>query len=117
MLQLQAPKETSKEAAAAAAAGTVLAGLLPVAAEELKTALAAYLAIMPNELGQDGWRRVVNGGGGKNPCRACQGRIGCPRFLLADDTTRRLHSTAPTASPMWPNVTPFAMTSPSQFRP
>ena len=39
---------TSKEAAAAAAAGTVLVGLYPQEAGELKTALAAYLATIPD---------------------------------------------------------------------
>src|SRR3982074_3619792 len=44
--QLLSPATASKEAAAAAAAGTVLIGLYPDAVE-LKGAMAAYLAAMP----------------------------------------------------------------------
>src|SRR5215217_7148250 len=47
LVQLSAPVTASKEAAAAAAAGTVLVGLYPQNAE-LKAALAAYLSTIPN---------------------------------------------------------------------
>lgn len=44
LVQLPAPAATSKEAAAAAAAGSVLAGLHPQAQAELKGATTAYLS-------------------------------------------------------------------------
>src|SRR3954463_2073073 len=48
LIQLPAAQTTSKEAAAAAAAGTVLAGLNPQAEAEFKGAMAAYLATIPD---------------------------------------------------------------------
>jgi hypothetical protein len=47
LIQLPAAAMASEEAAAAAAAGTVLVGLYPQDAD-LKSALAAYLAAIPN---------------------------------------------------------------------
>jgi hypothetical protein len=44
LTQLTAPKTTSQDAAAATAAGTVLAGLHPEKAGEVNAALATYLA-------------------------------------------------------------------------
>src|SRR3954451_4197339 len=52
-LQLPAARETSKEAAAAVAAATVLAALLPNSGDEMKTALAAYLATIPPGISKD----------------------------------------------------------------
>jgi hypothetical protein len=46
--QLPASPNASKQAAAAAAAATVLAGANPTARAELNTALAAYLAAIPD---------------------------------------------------------------------
>src|SRR5204863_1779986 len=48
LVQLPAGATISKEAAAAAAAGTVLAGLNPQAEAEFKAAMAAYLATIPD---------------------------------------------------------------------
>src|SRR5262249_45717776 len=61
------PKSTSKEAAAAVAAGTVLAGLIPEETEALNTAMASYLAAIPQgaarsdgiKIGQDVATRIV----------------------------------------------------------
>src|SRR5262249_1562564 len=50
LVQLPTPLSTSKEGAAAAAAGAVLAGVVPVnskAWEEIKATTAAYLATLP----------------------------------------------------------------------
>jgi len=48
LTQLPAAPASSREAAAVAAAGTVLVSLYPAAAGELKTALDAYLATIPD---------------------------------------------------------------------
>ncbi len=48
LVQLPAEATASKEAAAAAAAGTVLAGVNPQAQAEMKAMLAAYLAAIPD---------------------------------------------------------------------
>jgi PAP2 superfamily len=117
MLQLQVPKETSKEAAAAAAAGTVLAGLLPAAAEELKTALAAYLATVPNDAAKTDGVKLGEAVAAKILAERARDGSDAPDSYRPMTQPGVYIPTAPTASPMWPNVTPFAMTSPSQFRP
>jgi hypothetical protein len=48
LVSLPTAATVSKEAAAAAAAGTVLAGVNPQTQAEMKAALAAYLAAIPN---------------------------------------------------------------------
>jgi len=48
LVQLPAAATVSKEAAAATAAGTVLAGVNPQTQAEMKAALAAYLAAIPD---------------------------------------------------------------------
>ena len=48
LLQLPTTPTASKEAAAATAAGTVLAGLIPGAVAQVKPLMASYLASIPN---------------------------------------------------------------------
>jgi hypothetical protein len=115
--QASTPKETSKEAAAAVAAGMVLAGLHPGDAEDLNTQMAAYLAAIPAgapksdgiKLGQEVAAVIVaerkNDGSGAPDAYRPKTRPGV------------YVPTPLTASSMWPKVKPFAMTSPSQFRP
>jgi hypothetical protein len=117
MVQLQAPKETSKEAAAAAAAGTVLASLLPVAAEQLKTDLGAYLATMPNNAAKMDGVKLGEAVAAKILAERARDGSDAPDSYRPMTQPGVYIPTAPTASPMWPNVTPFAMPSPSQFRP
>ncbi len=117
LLQLPAPKETSKDAAATAAAGAVLLNLFPDAAAELKATMAAYLAQMPDsaakadgiKLGEAVAARIVaaRANDGSNAADAYRPKAKPGVYV----------PTPITASSMWPNVKPFAMTSPSQFRP
>ena len=117
LLQPTAAPNASKEAAAATAAGMVLAGVVPQTMNEMRTELAKYLAAIPDR-----------------PAKVEGVRIGeavAARILesRADDGARTADSyrtrTAPgvyvptpvTAAPQWPAVRPFAMTSSSQFRP
>jgi hypothetical protein len=116
-VQLPASADTSKEAAAAAAAGTVLAGLHPDAAGELKAAMAAYLAAIPDseaksdgiKLGEAVAARILE-------ARANDGS-NAPDAYRPKAKPGVYVPTPITALSMWPGVTPFAMTSPSQFRP
>jgi PAP2 superfamily len=117
LVQIPTAKETSKEAAAAAAAAAALAGLHPNAAEEMNAALTAYLATMPPgpskedgiKLGQAVAAKIV-------AQRAKDGSDAADAYR--PKTRPGIYVPTPiTASSMWPNVTPFAMTSPSQFRP
>jgi len=112
-----APKGASKEAAAAVAAGAVLTGLLPEETEALNTAMAAYIATIPQgaaksdgiKVGQDVAARVVAE-------RKADGSDAPDAYR--PKTKPGVYVPTPiTASSMWPNVRPFAMTSPSQFRP
>ena len=115
--QLPASPTTSKDAAAAAAAATVLARLLPNAEDELKGALAAYLTKLPDAEGKsDGIKLGLEVAGKVLEARANDG---------ADAPDAYRPKTAPgvyvptpiTVASMWPNVTPFALKNPSQFRP
>ena len=117
LIELPATATTSKEAAAAAAAGTVLAGVDPRPQGEMKGALAAYLTAIPDsdaksegiQLGEAVAAKILE-------ARANDG-------ANAPDTYRPRTSpgvyvpTTPTAAPQWPGVKPFALTSASQFRP
>jgi PAP2 superfamily len=110
-------KGVSKEAAAAVAAGTVLAGLLPEETEALNTAMTSYLATIPEGAGKS--EGITIG-------RDVAARIVAERKSDGSDapdayrpkTRPGVYVPTPiTASSMWPKVKPFAMTSPSQFRP
>ena len=111
------PKGASKEAAAAVAAGTVLAGLIPEETEALNTAMASYLATISQgaaksdgiKIGQDVAARIVAE-------RKVDGSD-APDAYRPKTRPGMYVPTPITASSMWPNVKPFAMTSPSQFRP
>jgi hypothetical protein len=116
-LAVAASKEASKEAAAAVAAGMVLAGLFPEQTEELNSLTAAYLANIPQgtarsdgiKVGQEVAARIVAE-------RKADGSD-APDTYRPKTRPGAYVPTPITASSMWPKVTPFAMTSPSQFRP
>ena len=117
LAQLPATPAASKEAAAAAAAGTLLVGLHPQAEGELKGALAAYLAAIPNgdaksegiRLGEEVAAKVLE-------ARAKDGSDAPDSYR--PKTKPAVYVRTPiTVASAWPNVKPFAMTSPSQFRP
>jgi hypothetical protein len=117
LVQLPATPTTSREAAAGVAAGTVLTVLHPEAEGELRAAMAAYLATIPNsdaksqgvELGAAVAARVLE-------ARANDGSAAPDGYR--PKTKPGVYVPTPiTAASMWPNVKPFAMTSGSQFRP
>lgn len=116
LIQLPAAAMASEEAAAAAAAGTVLVGLYPQDAD-LKSALAAYLATIPNsdeksagfKLGEAVAAKVLE-------ARANDGADAPDAYRYK--TKPGVYVPTPiTVSSTWPNVKPFALTSMSQFRP
>ena len=71
LIQLPAAATASEEAAAAAAAGTVLVGLYPQDAD-LKSALAAYLATIPDSDEKSDGHQARRGGRRKGPGGARQ---------------------------------------------
>ena len=115
--QLAADRQTSKEAAAAAAAGSVLIKLVPEAASDIQAALQNYLSGIPDseaksegiKLGEAVAAKILE-------ARASDGSAAADDYRPV--TTPGVYiPTAFTVAPQWPDLTPFAMTSPSQFRP
>jgi hypothetical protein len=117
LVQLATPKTTSQDAAAAAAAGTVLAGLHPKVAEEMKAALASYLAAIPDgEAKADGIKLGEAVAAKVLEARANDG-ANAPDAYRPRTTAGVYVPTPITVGSMWPAMKPFAMTKPSQFRP
>lgn len=119
-LKLPAPAGTSKEAAAAAAAGTVLTGaptVAPTAATAIKAAMAAYLATLPDgeakangvKLGEAVAAKVLE-------ARANDGS-NAPDAYRPKAKPGVYIPTAITAASAWPAIQPFVLKSESQFRP
>lgn len=112
-----ASKNASKEAAAAVAAATVLIGLHPDAAEKMNSALAAYLAKIPQDAAKSEGMKI----GMEIAARTLADREK-DGSAVADayrpKTKPGVYVPTPiTASSMWPGVKPFVMTNPTQFRP
>jgi hypothetical protein len=115
--KLAATPDTSKEAAAATAAGMVLSKLVPEAAADVQAATTSYLATLPDgdakanglKLGEQSAQAMLD-------ARANDGFSA--RDAYRPRTTPGVYVPTPiTVGSQFPNVTPFAMTSPSQFRP
>src|SRR5215510_4857300 len=117
LTQLPAAASTSKEAAAASAAGTVLASLNPQAAGEFRSAMATYLATIPDsdakaqgiKLGEAVAAKILE-------ARANDGAE-APDSYRPKTKPGVYVATPPMVSSTWPNLKPFALTSQSQFRP
>jgi hypothetical protein len=116
-VRLPAAADTSKEAAAATAATTVLAGLHPDAAGELKAALATYLAAIPDSDAKTRGTSLGEAVAGKILEARANDGANAPDAYRPRTTPGVYVPTAITVASMWPGVAPFAMTSPSQFRP
>jgi len=116
-VQLPASPDTSKEAAAAAAAAAVLIKLVPDAGSDIQSTLTSYLATLPDgeakskgiELGQEVAMRILE-------ARANDG-ASAPDAYRPKTKPGVYIPTPITVGSQFPNVTPFALTSPSQFRP
>ncbi len=117
LAQLPATNTTSREAAAATAAGTVLIGLHPENASEMRATLASYLAGIPDgnaksegvKLGEAAAAKVLQ-------ARANDG-ANAPDAYRPRTTPGVYVPTVITVASTWPQMTPFALTKPSQFRP
>ena len=116
-VQLPASPDTSKEAAAAAAAAAVLIKLVPDAGPDIQSTLTSYLATLPEgeakskgiELGQEVAMRILE-------ARANDGASASDAYR--PKTKPGVYIPTPiTVGSQFPDVTPFALTSPSQFRP
>jgi hypothetical protein len=117
LVELPAPPTASKESAAAAAASTVLAGTDLDAEANTRTALAAYLASIPDTGGKADGIRLGEAVAAKILEARAQDGSSAPDTYRPRTTAGGYVPTAPTIVPQWPGVKPFAMTSPAQFRP
>ena len=115
--QPQASPALPKEAAAAAAAGTVLASLYAPPVGSFKTQLSSYLEAIPNDeaksqaiaLGEVVAAAIL-------AARAGDGSA-APDSYRPKTKPGVYTPTATTAASMWPQLKPFAIPSPSHFRP
>src|SRR5262245_35817033 len=115
--QLPVNRETSKEAAAAAAAGAVLTKLVPEAASDIQAALQNYLSGLPDTEAKSEGIKLGEAVAAKTlEARASDGSS-APDAYRPVTTPGVYIPTAFTVAPQWPDLTPFAMTSTSQFRP
>src|SRR5882672_10119133 len=117
LVQLPAPPSTSKEAAAAAAAAVVLASIDEKTAGAVREALAVNLASIPDgpaksdgiKLGEAVAAKVLE-------ARANDGHDAADAYRPRTSPGVYV-PTQITAASTWPNMKPFAINSPSQFRP
>jgi hypothetical protein len=117
LAQLPAAPTTSKDAAAAAAAAAVLAKLHPSAEDESKGALAAYLAKLPDAEGKSDGIKLGQAVASKIlEVRANDG-ADAPDAYRPKTRPGVYVPTPTTVASTWPNVTPFVLKNPSQFRP
>src|SRR5262245_28863138 len=116
LVQLPAAATTSKEAAAAAAAGTVLVGLYPQEAE-LKNALAAYLAMIPDSDAKSAGIKLGETVAAKVLEARTKDGADAPDSYRYKTRPGVYVPTPITVSSTWPSVKPFALDSASQFRP
>ena len=118
LLELPASEPVSAAAAAASAAATALGLLHPQAANDFKTALAQYLSDVPasaaaiesgTRLGEAIAQKMVES-------RAMDGATGVDSYR-PKTVPGQYAATATMTCSTWPNMRPFALASPSQFRP
>jgi hypothetical protein len=116
--RLPTTRPASADAAAAGAAATALAGLHPEAAASFKTALAEYLAHLdaaPDalangmRLGEAAALKILE-------ARANDGATGVDSYRPKTEPGQYV-PTAVMVCSTWPTMRPFALASPSQFRP
>jgi PAP2 superfamily len=117
LVQLPVTPSASKEAAAAAAAGTILVGINPQAQATMKSLLESYLAAIPDSAAKAEGIRLGEAVATKIMEERANDGARAPDTYRPRTTAGVYVPTVPTAVPQWPLVKPFALTSASQFRP
>jgi hypothetical protein len=117
LVQLPADPTTSKEAAAAAAAAAVLATIDAKTAGEMKVALATYLASIPDGAAKSDGVKLGEAVAAKILEARANDGSSAPDAYRPRTTPGVYVPTPITISSMWPNMKPFAIAKPSQFRP
>jgi hypothetical protein len=119
-VDMTAAAGTSREAAAAQAAHRVLSGLAPVGQATYDAALANSLSSVPDGPGKTAGIALGNTVGAA--ILALRANDGASAVVPYTPGTQPGEwrptppANAPAAAPQWANVTPWAMSSPSQFR-
>jgi hypothetical protein len=117
LVQLPADSATSKEAAAAAAAAALLATINEKTSADVKTALATYLASIPDGAAKsDGVKLGESVAAKLLEARANDGSD-APDDYRPRTAPGVYVPTAITISTVWANMKPFVMDAPSLFRP
>src|SRR5438105_4956685 len=111
-IAVTAKKETSKETAAAVAAGMVLAGLHPKETEELNSTMAAYLATIPASAAKSDGIKVGQEVAAMIVAVRKNDGSEAPDAYRPKTKPGVYVPTPITASSMWPNAKPFAMATP-----
>ena len=117
LAQVPSAATASKEAAAAAAAGSVLAGLHPQAQAELKAAMTGYLSNIPDSEAKSEGIKLGEAVAAKILEARARDGADAPDSYRPKAKPGVYVPTPITVASMWPNVKPFAMTKGSQFRP
>jgi len=117
LVQLPADPATSKEAAGAAAAAAVLATISPKTADEMKVALAIYLGSIPDGAAKSDGVKLGEAVAAKVLEARANDGSDAPDAYRPRTTPGVYVPTAITISSMWPDMKPFAIANPSQFRP
>jgi hypothetical protein len=117
LVQLPATPGASEDAAAAAAAGTVLAGINPQTQVAMNSLLESYLAAIPDSPAKAEGIKLGEAVAAKMLKERANDGAKEPDTYRPRTTAGVYVPTAPTAAPQWPKVKPFALTSASQFRP
>jgi hypothetical protein len=117
LVQLPADPTTSKEAAGAAAAAAILATIDPKTAGEMKVAIASYLASIPDGAAKSDGVKLGEAVAAKVLEARANDGADAPDAYRPRTTPGVYVPTAITLSSMWPNMKPFVMAKPSQFRP
>jgi len=117
LVQLPADPATSKEAAAAAAAAAVLATVDAKTAGEMKAALATYLRSMPDGTAKSDGVKLGEAVAAKVAAARANDGSDAPDAYRPRTSPGVYVPTAITVASMLPNSKPFAIATPSQFRP
>jgi hypothetical protein len=117
LIELRAEPTTSREAAAAMAAATVLLELHPEAAGDIKAMLASSLASLPDDEAKTHGLELGEAVAGKIlQARATDGAAAVDAYR--PKAMPGVYIPTPiTVASAWPNMTPFVLAKPSQFRP
>jgi PAP2 superfamily len=117
LVQLPAELTTSKEAAAAQAAATILATINVRTAREVISGLAAYLASIPDGVAKSDGLKLGEAVAEKVLEARANDGSDAPDAYRPRTSPGVYVPTAIRLSSMWPQMKPFAMAAASQFRP